>query len=241
MNLGGDCVGVIAGGGGAEALAAERRQLGLQNGGEFVLDETLFHLAAGGHDAEFLAFQRQKPQNGRIARQRFGLRHLFLFDDQRNDAGAAQLVAFVHHEPAGPGGDHQLAHGVQRPQPGQVHQKQPVRVGGQLDFALLGLAGPHVFVPADVPQNFRRLVFVEHGVVVLPDVKMLLAHRQQHRDVLRLDDVSLAEHRAFTFAGDDLGDIVAQHLSHGVLSFHQFHGFTTFPVSIIVRAACAVQ
>ena len=94
---------------------------------------------------------------------------------------------------------------------------------------------------AQIAQNGRRVVFVQHVFVLLPNVYMLLAYAEQHRDIFLADDVSLAEHRAFPFAGNDLGNIVAQHLSHGVLSFHQFHGFTTFPVSIIVRAACAAQ
>ena len=44
-----------------------------------------------------------------------GLLHSGLFNDQRNDAGAAELAALFHGKPRGPGGDHHAAQSVDGP------------------------------------------------------------------------------------------------------------------------------
>ena len=53
---------------------------------------------------------------------------------------------------------------------------------------------------------------------------MFLAAAQQHGDVLGLHDVPFAEDRPLGYAGDNLGDVVAEHLPHGILGGNEFHG-----------------
>ena len=64
---------------------------------------------------------------------------------------------------------------------------------------------------------------MEAGVIFFPDVDMLLAHAQQDRHVLRGNDMTFLEDRAFLDPRDDLGDIVAEHLPNGILRTHQLH------------------
>ena len=44
-------------------------------------------------------------------------------------------------------------------------------------------------------QPLCRVILVQKTRLQLPDVKLLLTHRKQHRNVLRGDDVALAEAR----------------------------------------------
>ena len=69
----------------------------------------------------------------------------------------------------------------------------------------------HVGPLAQGAQDFRRVVLVEHVLIFFPDIDVLLAHAEQDGDVLRRDDVALAEYGVLGDAPDDLGDIVAQH------------------------------
>ena len=77
---------------------------------------------------------------------------------------------------------------------------------------------------ADRAQDICCIVLVQHGFIVFPDVNVLLAHAEQHGDILLADDMALAEHRILGHTGDDLGDIVAEHLPDRILHAHQFHG-----------------
>ena len=61
------------------------------------------------------------------------------------------------------------------------------------------------------------------AAVVLPDVYVVLAYAEQHRDVLGLDDVPLAEDHVLGDAPDDLRDIVAESHPYRILGFDQFH------------------
>ena len=79
-------------------------------------------------------------------------------------------------------------------------------------------------VMAERAQDIRRIVLVQHVFVIFPDVDVLLAHAEQHGDILLADDVPLAEHRVLGHPGDDLGDVVAEHLPDCILYAHQFHG-----------------
>ena len=87
-------------------------------------------------------------------------------------------------------------------------------------------------------QNIGCVVLVQHVLVVFPDVDVLFAHAEQHGDILRADDVPLAEHRVLGDAGNDLGDVVAEHLSDRVLNAQQLHGKTPPNKKIRAAAAC---
>ena len=148
-------------------------------------------------------------------------------DDQRDDAGAAELVALFDHEAGGAGRDHHVAQGVDGAQALRVNEQQAVAVSDQLDFALFRLGGVHMLAETEVAQDRRRLVLVQHGLVVFPDVQMVLAHAQQHGHILLTDDVALAEDGALFLVLDDLGDVMAQHVPDGFFGFYQLHGLAS--------------
>ena len=104
-----------------------------------------------------------------------------------------------------------------------IRQQQAILICHQLDLPLLGGGGMHVGPLAQGAQDFRRVVLVEHVLIFFPDIDVLLAHAEQDGDVLRRDDVALAEYGVLGDAPDDLGDIVAQHLSHGLFRLQQLH------------------
>ena len=58
----------------------------------------------------------------------------------------------------------------------------------------------------------------------LPDVQVLLAHAQQHRDVLLGDHMVLAEAGVLIFVLDDLGHVVAEHVTYGFFCLDKLHG-----------------
>ena len=68
---------------------------------------------------------------------------------------------------------------------------------------------------------------MEHSRLHLPDVQMLLSHRKQHGNILFGDDVSLSELRILKFPGHDARQVVAQHMTDGVLCVDQLHGFSS--------------
>ena len=72
-------------------------------------------------------------------------------------------------------------------------------------------------------------VLVEDAGLFLPDIEILFADGEQHGDVLGLDDMALAEAGTLELAGNDLGNIVAEHLPCRVFGTDQFHGFSSSP------------
>ena len=84
-----------------------------------------------------------------------------------------------------------------------------------------------MFPLAERPQTLRSLVLVEHSWRFFPDVQRLLAHTEQHGDVLRCDNVSLAEAGVFRHAGNNLRHVVAQHMPHGAFGFDLLHESTS--------------
>lgn len=146
----------------------------------------------------------RQAQNGGLARHFFGLLHGRLFDDQRNDAGAAQLVPRFYGNARRPGGDHHAAQAVHGVQALGIGQKQPVALGNQLDLPLLGGRGAHELVLADLAQHFCRIVFVQHVLVVFPHINMVFPHAEQHGDIFFFDDMALAEHGVLGDALEDL-------------------------------------
>ena len=197
-------------------------QLCLDDRGELVLDAAIVDLAARGDEAHFQGAVGGQGQQRGIARRLAGLGHLLFLNDQRDDPHSGQLVALFHGAGV-PGGDHHFAQAVHGVEPLAVQREQAVHLCRQLNFALAGVAGVHVVVPAHLAQDPRGLVLMEAGVIFFPDVDMLLAHAQQDRHVLRGNDMAFLEDRAFLDPRDDLGDIVAEHLPNGILRTHQLH------------------
>ena len=199
------------------------RQLVHNHGGKAVLNQPAGHLAAGGDKAAGLQLPGGEAQDGGVPRPGLHCLQLVLSDDQRDDAGARQLVPPADRRVGVAGGDHDLVLAVEGVEPLHVHLEQAVAVGDELDFALLHRRGVHVLVLAQGPQPLRRLVLVEHARRLLPHVQVLLAHGEQDGDVLLPDHMALAEPGVLGDAGDDLGQIVAEHVPHRAAGVNQLH------------------
>ena len=204
-------------------LAAVDRQLALQDGGKFIFDASLEHFAAGGDDAHLLGLHGQHVQDRLCPGGSLHGVHLLLLDDQRDDAGTGQLLALFHRQVAVDGGDHHLRGAVYSHQRLAVDLQQAVAVRDQLDLPLFRRSAVDIFACSGLVQQGSCLVLVEDAGVLFPDVEVLLADGKQHRDILGLDDVPLAETGILVLARDDLGDIMAEHLPCGVNSTDQFH------------------
>ena len=148
---------------------------------------------------------------------------LLLLDDERDDPHARQLVALTDGGIALAGGDHHLVLAVHGQQTLRVHPEQPITGGLQLDLALLDLTALHVLRAAQRQQALRRVVLMHHAGGHLIDVQVLLAHAQQHGDVLLRDHMALAEPCVLVRVFDDLGHVVAQHMAHSVLCADELH------------------
>src|SRR5699024_9826745 len=72
-------------------------------------------------------------------------------------------------------------------------------------------------------QPLRRVIFMDHAGGHLPDIQVFLSHAQQHRDILRLHHMALAEPGVLILSPNNLGQVVTQHMAHGLLGTDQLH------------------
>ena len=193
------------------------------NGGESILDAAVKNLTAGRDDRGFFQPVGQQLQNGAAPGGCFRCLQLLFVDDQGDDPGPAELIAGAHGRVAVAGGNHDLIDAVNGQQRGAVDAKQPVAGGGQLNFAFFDGRAGHAVVFTQAAQPRGGVVFMQHARPALPDIEVLLAHGEQYRDILRCDDVALAETGVLIFAGDDLRHIMTEHMPDGVNGFHQLH------------------
>ena len=204
-------------------LTAVLGQLAHEDGGELILDAALEHLAAGGDDGKLLGLHGQHVQDRLTACGSLHGVHLLLLDDQRDDAGTGQFLALFHGQVTVDGGDHHLGRAVHGQQGFAVDLQQAVAVGDELDLALLRLGAVDVLARSGLVQQRGGFVLVEDAGLFLPDVEVFFADGEQHGDVLGLDDMALAETCALELTGNDLGNVVAEHLACRVFGTNQFH------------------
>ena len=121
------------------------------------------------------------------------------------------------------GGDHDLVLTVEGVEPLYIHLKQAVDVGDELDLALLHSGTVHMLILAQGLKAEGGLVLMEHPGLALPHIEVLLAHAQQHRDILLGDHMALAEPGVLGNATNDLSQVVAEHMAHCVAGIDQFH------------------
>ena len=159
----------------------------------------------------------------RISRRLFRLLELFLFNDERDHAHTRELVARTDGGTAAARGDHHLVLTIHGKKPRAVHSEKTVAGSLELDLTLLDLRTGHVLLPAESEKPFRGVVFMHHVRRHFPDVQMLLAHAQKHGDILRRDNMSLAEAGVLILILDDLRHVVAEHLPYRVLRPNQLH------------------
>ena len=204
-------------------LTAVLGQLAHEDRRELILDAALEHLAAGGDDGKLLGLHGQHVQDRLTACGSLHGVHLLLFDDQRDDAGTGQFLALFHGKTAVDGGNHHLGRAVHGQQSFAVDFQQAVAVGDELDFSLFRLGAVDVLARSGLVQQRGGFVLVEDAGLFLPDVEVFFADGEQHGDVLGLDDMALAETCALELTGNDLGNVVAEHLACRVFGTNQFH------------------
>ena len=78
---------------------------------------------------------------------------------------------------------------------------------------------------AERSQPVGGFVFVEGVFVDFPDVKVILAHREQHGNIRFSHNVAFAELRVLHLAGNDAREVVAEDMPHGVFRIDQLHAF----------------
>ena len=81
---------------------------------------------------------------------------------------------------------------------------------------------------AEVAQDGSGFIFMEQGVIFFPNIDVVLADRQEDRNIFLGNDMALAEDRAFGDAADDLRNIMAEDMADSVFSFHHFHTHLSF-------------
>ena len=204
-------------------LAAEFRKLCLNHRAEGILNAPVEHLVAGRDKTVFPRSHRHKAHYRLVPGKQFCLLHALLCNDKGYDARTAELVALFHHEAGVPCGYHHVTERIYGAKPLKVNEQQTVNIRDKLYLALLGRRRVHILVLADAAEYLRRLVLMEHILVLFPDIDIVLADRQKHRYVLFGDDMPLAEYRVLGHALDYLRDVMAQHMTHCVLGFDKLH------------------
>ena len=112
-------------------------------------------------------------------------------------------------------GYHDLRHRVNGGKRIAAHAEAPVIGGAQLDLALADLGRTDAAVTLhDLAEADGGVILVEHARLELEHIDAALPHREQHVDILRSHDVALTESSSLEFAGNDLGHVVAEHVSH---------------------------
>ena len=106
--------------------------------GKCVLNKTFCDLTARRHNAKGLFLERIQLNERLLARRFFCPLHFFLFNDQRDDARAAQLLAFFDDKAGRTRGNHHFTETVDAAQAVQINHKQAIYVRNQLNFAFFG-------------------------------------------------------------------------------------------------------
>ena len=86
----------------------------------------------------------------------------------------------------------------------------------------------HIRPQADIAQDSRRFIFMKHGVVLFPDVNVVLADGEEDRDIGLCDHVAFTKNRSLRDAADNLGNIVAEDMADSLFGFHHFHNYLSF-------------
>src|SRR5699024_7244247 len=125
------------------------------------------------------------------------------------DPHPGKLVSFSYRKSSVAGRDHHLSQGVHGVQFLHIYNNHTVMLRNQLYLSFLWLRRGHSASLTDLPQYFRRVIFVQHGFVTFPHIDMILAEAQENGDIFLPDDVALSEGRALRHAFYDLCDIMA--------------------------------
>ena len=213
-------------------LQSERTQLAVNHRCKRILDASVKDLRARRHNADLHFSIGQDAQQRLRSRRLTHFFHNTLVDDERNHAHPRELRPCLHGEMLCNRRNHHIRDVIHRIECILIHLEHTRHRRSQLDLAFLRLARRHIFTLADIAQNRRRIVLVQHILAVFPDIDMLLAESEQDLDILRTDHIALAKTRPLALTTYNLRDIVAEHHPHGILNTNLLHSFS--PVSSTV-------
>ena len=171
------------------------------------------------HDADLQRAVRQKPKDRLFADGSRRLFHQILLHGKRNHAHPCEQIAPLDRHVLRRTRHHDVIEIIEPMEALDIDGKYAVMKRPKLDLALLRLRGFHSLVLTEAAQDLRRFILVQQRAVVFPDVEMLLAQREQHGDVRRLDDMPLAKACTLPHAAHDLRDVVTENLPDRI-----FHG-----------------
>ena len=218
-----DGVHIVAGRAVVRDLHAVFLELRDDDRGELVLNSPLEHLVSGGDEADGAKLKGQDLEQWLAVDDLLRLQKRFFVDDERDDAGTRKLVSRLDGRVGMARGDHELIDAVDLLKPLDVDTEETVALGEDLDLPFLRLARAHMRVLAHGAHALCRLVLMEHALGLFPDEERLLAHAEEHGNVLLCDNMPLAEAGVLRDAGDDLRHVMAQDVADGLGGFNFLH------------------
>ena len=82
-----------------------------------------------------------------------------------------------------------------------------------------------MFSLADLTQHLRRVIFMEHSLLLFPHIQVFLSYREEHRNIFFSHYMTFPEYGIFYHSRNNLGNIMAEYAAHSIFGFNQFHGF----------------
>ena len=120
----------------------------------------------------------------------------FIFSSEMTSgitASPQKLVALLAGRVVAPRGNHDFIQGVDFVRRSTSISNRPSQSADSSILPLLDGRFVHVIIFAQAAQDARAVVFVEHPCLLLPDIDVILAHGEQHRDILLGDNMALCE------------------------------------------------
>ena len=78
-------------------------------------------------------------------------------------------------------------------------------------------------IHAEIPEAHCRFILMEHALRLLPHIQMFFPDGKKNGDVLLPHNMALPEDGILDHSGDNLCQIVAEHMSDRVLRSDKFH------------------
>ncbi|MPN13006.1 hypothetical protein SDC9_160326 [bioreactor metagenome] len=122
-----------------------------------------------------------------------------------------------------PCGNHDIRQVVERVQMPHIHGEYARLGGEELNLAFLNIPAVHMRALAKRGQPPGGLILMQGVFVHLPNIEVVLAHREQHGDILLGDDMSFAELRVLGLPGNNAREVMAEYVSRGILGVDELH------------------
>ena len=220
----------------------------LDDRGKRILYPAVVHFVSGCDYCCFSDHERLYIKNRSVIAYMRSRLQLILFYDKRYNSCSGELITLFHSGIAVPCGYHHFTKGVDLFQLFAVHLKQSVTVSNHLYLAFLYSGWMHfthnivqnagfcgftmtfdvglIAICATCAHTIKHLcclIFVHHGLIIFPYIYGVFSDAKQHRYILFCYNMPLAKNRILFHIGDNLCDIVAEHLSDCLRCLHKLH------------------